>query len=150
MAENPSYFVNSTDEGIARVLKGNYAFFMESANIDYNVQKDCNLTQIGGLLDYKGYGIGARRGSPYTKEITLKLLKMQEKGQIQIYYNRWWKGAGICNREEKKEQKANPLGFSTFHGIFVVLITGLILAVFVSIIEFIYYAKKNSHIYKVS
>jgi hypothetical protein len=75
---------------------------------------------------------------------------MQEKGQIQIYYNRWWKGAGICNREEKKEQKANPLGFSTFHGIFVVLITGLILAVIVSIIEFIYYAKKNSHIYKVS
>lgn len=54
MEANPSYFVNSTDEGIERVLKKNYAFFMESANIDYNVQRDCNLTQIGGLLDYKG------------------------------------------------------------------------------------------------
>ena len=62
MEANPSYFVSSTDEGIERVLKKNYAFFMESANIDYNVQRDCNLTQIGGLLDYKGYGIAAQRG----------------------------------------------------------------------------------------
>lgn len=26
------------------------------------VQRDCNLMQIGGLLDSKGYGIGAPKG----------------------------------------------------------------------------------------
>lgn len=74
---------------------------------------------------------------------------MQEKGLIIQLYNKWWKGAGLCNRDEKKEQKANPLDVNTFRGIFVVLITGLILAIFVSVIEFIYFAKKNSHLYKV-
>lgn len=30
------------------------AFLMESTMLDYAVQRDCNLTQIGGLLDTKG------------------------------------------------------------------------------------------------
>jgi hypothetical protein len=35
---------------------------MESTTIDYTVQRECNLTQIGGLLDNKGYGIGLPEG----------------------------------------------------------------------------------------
>ena len=35
---------------------------MESTMLDYMVQRDCNLMQIGGLLDSKGYGIGAPKG----------------------------------------------------------------------------------------
>jgi ionotropic glutamate receptor len=62
MENNPNSFVQSTEEGIERVLKKNYAFFMESTMIDYNVQKSCNLTQIGGLLDSKGYGIATQKG----------------------------------------------------------------------------------------
>ena len=44
--------------GVNRVLNGSYAFLGESAMLDYLVQRNCNLTQIGGLLDSKGYGIG--------------------------------------------------------------------------------------------
>ncbi|XP_075225265.1 glutamate receptor ionotropic, kainate 2-like [Lycorma delicatula] len=55
--KKPSVFVPTYEEGIRRVLEGNYAFFMESTMLDYIVQRDCNLTQIGGLLDSKGYGI---------------------------------------------------------------------------------------------
>jgi len=55
-----SVFVSSSEEGIERVLRGNYAFLMESTMIEYNMQKNCNLTQIGGLLDSKGYGIGTQ------------------------------------------------------------------------------------------
>lgn len=42
--------MSSYEEGIKRVLEGNYAFLMESTMLDYNVQRDCNLTQIGGNL----------------------------------------------------------------------------------------------------
>ena len=31
--------------------------------IDYNVQRNCDLMQVGGLLDSKGYGIGTRIGN---------------------------------------------------------------------------------------
>lgn len=46
-------------EGVARVLKekGSYAFLMESAQIEYFKNTNCNLTQVGGLLDNKGFGI---------------------------------------------------------------------------------------------
>ena len=88
-------------------------------------------------------------GSPYTEEITLKLLDMQEKGIIAQLYNKWWKGSGVCVREDKKDvNKANPLGVQNVGGIFVVLIGGLLLAVLVSICEFSYYAKNNSDIFK--
>ncbi|XP_048524731.1 glutamate receptor ionotropic, kainate 2-like, partial [Dendroctonus ponderosae] len=39
-------FVKSYEEGINKVLQGNYAFLMESTMLDYAVQRDCNLTQI--------------------------------------------------------------------------------------------------------
>ena len=47
-------FVPSYEEGVKRVLNGSYAFLGESAMLDYLVQRNCNLTQIGGLLDSKG------------------------------------------------------------------------------------------------
>jgi ionotropic glutamate receptor len=56
-SRKPSVFTQSYEEGIRRVLEGNYAFLMESTSIDYIVQQNCNLTQIGGMLDSKGYGI---------------------------------------------------------------------------------------------
>ncbi|KDR16107.1 Glutamate receptor, ionotropic kainate 2 [Zootermopsis nevadensis] len=60
--KKPSVFVSTYEEGIQRVLKGDYAFLMESTMLDYIVQRDCNLTQIGGLLDSKGYGIATPMG----------------------------------------------------------------------------------------
>lgn len=55
----PSVFVSSNEEGVERVAKsnGNYAFLMESTAIEYIIEKNCNLTQVGGQLDSKGYGI---------------------------------------------------------------------------------------------
>lgn len=62
MENRPSVFVSDYEEGIKRVLEGNYAFLMESTILDYSVQRDCNLTQVGGLLDSKGYGIATPMG----------------------------------------------------------------------------------------
>lgn len=55
----PSVFTDSNSDGVERVTKGkgNYAFLMESTSIEYVIERDCDLTQIGGLLDSKGYGI---------------------------------------------------------------------------------------------
>ena len=45
-------FVKDYDDGIRRVKRGNYAFLMESTMLDYVVQRDCNLTQVGHLTIY--------------------------------------------------------------------------------------------------
>lgn len=58
-SEKPSVFTSSNSEGVERVLKSKrqYAFLMESTSIEYQVERHCELQQIGGLLDSKGYGI---------------------------------------------------------------------------------------------
>ncbi|CAG0924331.1 unnamed protein product, partial [Notodromas monacha] len=109
----PSVFVDTYEEGIRRVLDGNYAFLMESTMLDYIVQRNCNLTQIGGLLDSKGYGIATPRGSPWRDRISLAILELQEKGVIPMFYNKWWKNSGdTCNKRQdrEKESKASALG----------------------------------------
>ena len=47
--------VSSNDEGIQKVIddEGKYAYFMESASIEYIVERKCKVTQVGGLLDNK-------------------------------------------------------------------------------------------------
>lgn len=62
MSAHPDVFVNDTQAGIRRVLEGDYVFVMESSWNEYYNKRDCNLMQIGRLLDSKGYGIGLRQG----------------------------------------------------------------------------------------
>ena len=62
MRNNPDVFVKSTDEGIQKVKQGGYAYLLESVSNDYVRQRDCELMQVGGLLDSKGYGIGTPTG----------------------------------------------------------------------------------------
>ena len=63
-SNKPSVFTSGNTEGIERVKKGNgkYAFLMESTTIEYVIERECDTTQIGGLLDSKGYGIALPPG----------------------------------------------------------------------------------------
>ena len=60
MEQNSDVWSANNQEGQERVLNsdGQYAFMMESTVVDYVVERQCELTQVGGLLDNKGYGIG--------------------------------------------------------------------------------------------
>ncbi|XP_047731379.1 glutamate receptor ionotropic, kainate 1 isoform X7 [Prionailurus viverrinus] len=135
--------VKNSDEGIQRVLTTDYALLMESTSIEYVTQRNCNLTQIGGLIDSKGYGVGTPIGSPYRDKITIAILQLQEEGKLHMMKEKWWRGNG-CPEEDSKE--ASALGVENIGGIFIVLAAGLVLSVFVAIGEFIYKSRKNSDI----
>ncbi|CAJ0948103.1 unnamed protein product, partial [Ranitomeya imitator] len=103
-SKQPSVFVKSTEEGIARVLNSNYAFLLESTMNEYYRQRNCNLTQVGGLLDTKGYGIGMPVGSVFRDEIDLAILQLQENNCLEDLKRKWWDG-GICPKEEDHRAK---------------------------------------------
>lgn len=67
MQENPDVMVATNEQGVDRVMSNteDYAFLMESTSISYEVQRKCDLTQVGGLLDSKGYGIAMRKSKFY-------------------------------------------------------------------------------------
>ena len=69
MDQTAGVWSKSNQEGVERVLKedGMYAFMMESTVVDYVVERQCELTQGGGLLDNKGYGIGLPPSKIYNK-----------------------------------------------------------------------------------
>lgn len=86
-------------------------------------------------------------GSPWRDRISLAILELQEKGEIQMLYDKWWKNPGdTCIRTDKsKESKANALGVDNIGGVFVVLLGGLAFAVFIAIVEFCHNAKRQSY-----
>ena len=67
--------VKNNKDGITRVLTTDYAMLMESTSIEYISQRNCNLTQIGGLIDSKGYGVGTPIGKKNQEEVYSSLLQ---------------------------------------------------------------------------
>uniref|UniRef100_A0A665T8D5 Glutamate receptor n=2 Tax=Echeneis naucrates TaxID=173247 RepID=A0A665T8D5_ECHNA len=142
MSSKPSTsLVKSIEDGIQRVLKSDYALIMESTTIDYITRRNCNLTQVGGLIDSKGYGIGTPLGSPYRDKITIAILSILEDGRLHMLKEKWWSGSS-CLDEERRE--TGPMGIQNLGGIFIVLASGLVLSVFVAIAEFIYKLRKTA------
>ncbi|XP_072441069.1 glutamate receptor ionotropic, kainate 1-like isoform X2 [Chiloscyllium punctatum] len=135
--------LKNNEEGIQRVLTTDYALLMESTSIEYVTQRNCNLTQIGGLIDSKGYGVGTPIGSPYRDKVTIAILQLQEEGKLHMMKEKWWRGNG-CPEEDNKE--ASALGVENIGGIFIVLAAGLVLSVFVAIGEFVYKSRRNNDV----
>ena len=47
MSSRPEVFPDTTEEGVGWVKNRNYAFLLESATNEYNVQRHCELMQVG-------------------------------------------------------------------------------------------------------
>ena len=138
--KNPKTFTSSNKDGVQRVIdsSGEYAFLMESNSIQYQVERNCDLLQVGKLLDSKGYGIAFTPGSLYRVPISSAILQLQEAGRLHILKNRWWKqrrGGGKCDETNKKSE-ANELSVDSVGGVFVVLIGGMGIACLISVLEF--------------
>ncbi|OQR69094.1 glutamate receptor, partial [Tropilaelaps mercedesae] len=152
MEERSTYVATST-EGKQRVSNGDYAFLMESASIEFLVERNCNLTQIGGLLDNKGYGIVTVKNSPFRQVLSSGILQLQEAGKLHSFKEKWWKerkGGGKCTDDTKKSSAVTELSLANVGGVFVVLLLGLLLAALVGIAEFLWKARSLSKEDKVS
>lgn len=62
------------DAGLTKVLREDYAFLMESSSIEYIIERYCNVTQIGGLLDAKGYGIAMKKRKKFLPQNNCHLI----------------------------------------------------------------------------
>lgn len=147
-------------DGVERVRRGDYAFLMEAATIEYLVEHDCQLAQIGGPLDSKGYGFALPKGSPYSAHLSEAILRLQETGIIARLKKRWW--TGQCSKQRELEQidtsqssgekdsaeEANALNVSNVGGIFLVLLGGLGVSSICAIIEFIWKTHPSSKVKK--
>ncbi|KAJ8921823.1 hypothetical protein NQ315_008455 [Exocentrus adspersus] len=138
--------VHENKDGVDRAEKGEYAFFMESSSIEYEIQRRCSLNQVNGLLDEKGYGIAMRKNEPYRNSLSTGILMLQSSGKLDDIKRKWWqerRGGGRCV-DEASEAEATPLNLKNVGGVFWVTVGGTILAFFMAILETLSYAYKKS------
>lgn len=144
-------FPKDNYKGINMVKKGNFAFLMESTSIDYEVQRDCELTQIGGLLDHKGYGIALRKRSPFRAPLSKSIVELNEGGELQDLKNRWWNSdQPNCIEQKDSALATSELGIDKVGGVFVMLGVGVTIASVAAILEFIWKSLKTSRDERVS
>ncbi|KAL8560807.1 hypothetical protein ACOMHN_064092 [Nucella lapillus] len=140
-------FVANNNEGATRVKNGGYAYLAESTAVEYAVARDCDLTNIGGNLDSKGYGIATPTGSLYREIFTTEILRLKEAQKIHELKTKWWKrelGAKDCLAEEGAKGSASELTVDKVGGVFVVLMGGVVAGFFMAICEFMWKARKNA------
>ncbi|XP_011256785.2 glutamate receptor ionotropic, kainate 2 isoform X2 [Camponotus floridanus] len=142
METKPSVFTKDNKEGVERVVKskGLYAFLMESTTIEYQMQRNCEIDKIGGLIDNKGYGIALPRNSPYRTPINSAILRLGEKGTLQQLKTRWWreKGGGLCDTDDTETANTGELGMANVGGVFLVLMLGCGASLILAIVEFLW------------
>merc|ERR1719384_1061929 len=141
----PSVYVNSNSEGIDRVRKedGLYAFFMEAAAIEYHVERKCDLKQLGGLLDSKGFGIALPKDSPYTAAISQGVIRLIEKGVVARLKKKWWeeqRGGGSC--KVAGGGSSDQMSVAALAGLYMMLIAGIAFAAIIAICEFTWRKRK--------
>lgn len=107
-----SVMVSDNKQGVDRVKKerNRYAFFMESSSIEYEVQRNCDLTEVGYWLDNKAYGIAMPFSwvwitseqpasnvinliivdAPHRTAVSMAVLKLSESGALMQLKNKWW------------------------------------------------------------
>ncbi|XP_061103620.1 glutamate receptor 1-like isoform X2 [Conger conger] len=145
---DPSVFVKTTDEGVARVRrsKGKYAYLLESTMNEYIEQrKPCDTMKVGGNLDSKGYGVATPKGSALRNPVNLAVLKLNEQGLLDKLKNKWWYDKGECGSGGgDSKDKTSALSLSNVAGVFYILIGGLGLAMLVALVEFCYKSRTES------
>lgn len=144
-------FPKDNDKGAAMVKRGNFAFLMESTSLDYMIQRDCELTQIGGLLDHKGYGIALRKRSPFRAPLSKSIVELNEAGDLQDLKKKWWTmNQTTCVEEKDSALATSELGIDKVGGVFVMLGVGVTIACVTAILEFIWKSLKTSKDQRVS
>lgn len=77
--------------------------------------------------------------------INLAVLSLKENGELIKLRNKWWYDKTECNlNKDNQETSHNELSLSNVAGIFYILIGGLLVAVFVAIIEFCFRSKSST------
>ncbi|XP_022651879.1 glutamate receptor ionotropic, kainate 2-like isoform X2 [Varroa destructor] len=135
--QRPSVHAKTNDEGVRRVLAGNYAYFMEATTIEYRKERDCRLTMVGGLLDSKGYGIATPVGSPMRKLLSKEIVRLGETDYFMWLKERWWKATSPC---PEMTPPSEEMGMRELAGVFLVLAVGALLGIIMMMGEFLWEA----------
>ncbi|CAD5212359.1 unnamed protein product [Bursaphelenchus okinawaensis] len=139
-----SHNYKSAKEAIGALLNESLgAFIWDSARLDFEASKNCELRVRGTLFGRSAYGIGLRKNSPWTPYITSGILKLAEKGEIQKLEHKWINSAGKEKCHHEVHKTPARLGLQNMRDLFILVAVGVVFGSILSFFEVHWGRKKQ-------
>lgn len=121
------------------------AFIWDSARLEYEAAKDCELSISGELFGRSGYAIGLPKGRPYWKDkVTMALLGMHEVGYMEDLDNKWILIPEEICQSKKTENFPPTLGLKNMLGVFFLVLAGIVGGIGLITFEMLYKRQQNN------
>lgn len=136
----------SNEAGKEKVLQEDFAFFMESSTVEYEIERNCNLTVIDRPFSEKHYGIAMRKNAPYRHDLSSAILELQETGLLAKMKQHWWRqkhGGGSC--EHVQTDQPEELNLKNVGGVYLVLCLGIVISFLWTLSEMLLRIRVTSH-----
>ena len=82
---------------------------VKPGNLNYNFEQFQTLRYffetVAGLSTAKGMAFALQHNSPFTREFTLAILRLQENGFLEGLRRKWWHVTSNCPQEEDTSKK---------------------------------------------
>ncbi|XP_031550867.1 glutamate receptor 2-like isoform X2 [Actinia tenebrosa] len=140
--KNRNTFPNTSINGIEWARTKNYIHIADGPVLRYAAtQPPCNLRTAPGLSTPKGLAFALHPGSIYTKNMTLSMLRMREKGILDEKQNFWWVTNAVCPKEDTNSLESKKVHLKNMVGVYIVLGGGTVIAFVVLIVEILWKRK---------
>uniref|UniRef100_A0A182FM19 Ionotropic glutamate receptor C-terminal domain-containing protein n=1 Tax=Anopheles albimanus TaxID=7167 RepID=A0A182FM19_ANOAL len=139
--------VETATEGFGRVngrLDADFAFIHDSAEIRYEISRNCNLTEVGEVFAEQPYGIAVQQGSHLQDELSYFILELQKERFFESLTAKFWNNSvrGQCPNTDDSE----GITLESLGGVFIATLVGLALAMITLLGEVIYYRRKEQRL----
>ncbi|XP_064553646.1 glutamate receptor ionotropic, kainate 2 [Drosophila montana] len=140
LSVKPDAFTKNNEEGVDRVKlsRGTYAFLMETTNLQYYVQRNCELTQIGESFGEKHYGIAVPLNANFRSNLSVGILKLSERGVLYNLRNKWFNANDTVCDNMGSSNDDGQFDMDAVGGLFVVLIVGIFVSFLIGLAEFLW------------
>ncbi|XP_076458853.1 ionotropic receptor 25a-like [Babylonia areolata] len=124
--------LSSSEEGLQKVMEGNFALIDEAPYLQYAISKHCGLTTIGKQFSTKSYAFALPQGSPLTELISNTILELQSETFLEKMKQKWWQAtAEGCAQVDESD----GLSFHTLGGVFLLAGVGLAAGLLLCLME---------------
>ncbi|CAO1298261.1 unnamed protein product [Diamesa tonsa] len=143
MAIDAASPVRNSSEGFTKVNKetNDFAFIHDSAEIRYEISRNCNLTAVGDIIAEQPYAIAVQQGSHLQDELSRVVLDLQKDRFFEYLSAKYWNTSlrGSCERSDDSE----GITLESLGGVFIATMVGLVLAMIILCVEIYNHRKKN-------
>ncbi|KAJ8703788.1 hypothetical protein PYW07_013082 [Mythimna separata] len=146
LAINASEPVPDAKTGFQQVNEhtdADFAFIHDSAEIKYEVTRNCNLTEVGEVFAEQPYAIAVQQGSRLQEDLSRALLELQKERFLEQLASKYWNESARQACPDADESEGITL--ESLGGVFIATLFGLGLAMITLAWEVFYYKRKEKN-----